>query len=887
MKRSLNVLCLTVALSLGVTGFALAAGVHGPFGRAVVGPGTGQKVLLAQNQWLNPTGTRALVDKDGRIVSSTVSPDGKYMAALSWQEFTGFLTIINLQTNKIVQEVGGYPNPAMGDGSVGADGPYYSPDGKSLWVGQTYDLLRFPVNSDGTVDTKNMVTIHLPTTGTGGAALPSGMAFSSDGSIAYVALNGYNTLGVIDTKTNTLTNQIAVGVAPRQVVISGNNAYVSSEGGYQIGPPNYNYTTINLTDATPVYSDPITGAAVTGTVSVVDLTKQAQSQQIQVGLGPSAELLNGTTLLVANSNSDSISVIDTSTNQVVNTVSTDPFKGTTNGSDPNALLMPDSSHLVVSVGRNNALAVYSYASPTKITFMGLIATDEYPVNASKDATAGQIVVTNDKGIGSFGYQSTISKGPGTNKATGWNTYDDTASLTEFSWSSALANLAASTKQVWTNNGWHSLGATTPITYCRCKAVPLPTVLGAPSTIKHIFLIVRENRTYDQLFGDMKTGNGDAADVQFGANVTPNAHALATRFGLFDNFYDPATLSADGHNWIMQANSNDYIEKEFGAFYRSYPSVGADALAYQPSGFLWTDAQSVGKRAEDFGEYEGYQNLPVSGAPTWSQWYKDSLILQGKASGALPVPENKYLSNGDVPSINAIEDPLYPVFNLNIPDQYRVDVWLQRFRHEEKVHQLPNLVMMTLPDDHTGGAGNPYPVAQVADNDLATARVVQAISRSRWWKSSLIIVEEDDSQNGVDHVDGHRAPLLMISPWVKQSGVVNNTYYTQLNVDKTIERILGMPPLNQMDRAAQPMYNVFTDHPNKAAFNALPENIPLNQGVTAAPAIPASEHGTYKSWLTWERQQPFNGFHAAADMSDPRLLNRLDWYMAYNWTKPYP
>src|ERR1019366_3719633 len=189
--------------------------------------------------------------------------------------------------------------------------------------------------------------------------------------------------------------------------------------------------------------------------------------------------------------------------------------------------------------------------------------------------------------------------------------------------------------------------------------------------------------------------------------------------------DPSTLSADGHNWIMQANANDYIEKEFGAFYRSYPSVGADALAYQPDGFLWTDAEAAGKTVQDFGEFEGYQNLPYYGAPTWSQWYRDSLIMEGKASGPMPVPENKYLSSGDVPSINSIEDPQFPVFNLSIPDQYRVDTWLQVFKKDKKTGKLPNLTLMTLPDDHTAsvGTGDPYPVAEAADNDLATARVV--------------------------------------------------------------------------------------------------------------------------------------------------------------------
>ena len=892
MRRRIATLCLSAAITLGLTGAALAAGMHAVgFDTTTVGPQTGQTVLLPDNQWLNPAGTRALLDSDGRILSSTVSPDGTKMAALTWQEFTGFLTIIDLSTNKIVQEIGGYPGPYLGDENVAADGPFYSPDGKSLWVPQAYDIVRFTVNPDGTVS--NPVTIDLPTTGVGGAALPSGMAFSPDGSVAYVALNGYNTLGVIDTENNTLVNQIAVGIAPRQVVLVGNNAYVSNEGGYSTGEPGYNYTTVNYTDDSPVISDPITGAATTGTVSVVNVNTSKETQDIQVGLEPSAEFLapDGTTLMVANSNSDSVSVIDTATNQVLQTFSTDVLHGTGVGSDPNAIMMPDASHILVSVGRNNALAVYSYSSPSSpIHYDGLIPTDWYPVDVSTDSTAGQLVVTNDKGIGSFGFQSTISKGPGTNPAHGYNTYDDTGTLTEFDWPTALSHLATYTAQVYTNNDWNGLPPARPVKHSKAKPVPIPAKLGQPSTIKHVFLIVRENRTYDQVFGDMSAGNGDAADAQFGATVTPNAHALATRFGLFDNFYDPSTLSADGHNWIMQANANDYIEKEFGAFYRSYPSVGADALAYQPDGFLWTDAEAAGKTVQDFGEFEGYQNLPYYGAPTWSQWYRDSLIMEGKASGPMPVPENKYLSSGDVPSINSIEDPQFPVFNLSIPDQYRVDTWLQVFKKDKKTGKLPNLTLMTLPDDHTAsvGTGDPYPVAEAADNDLATARVVQAVSHSKFWKSSVIFVLEDDSQNGVDHVDGHRAPFIVISPWAKQGGVVNNTYYTQLNMDKTIEQILGMKPLNQMDRAAQPMFNAFTNHPNNAPFDAVPETIPLTQGLNAPAAkVPSSELSVYRQWVAWGKTQLFNGFHAAPDMSNPQLLNRLDWYSTHNWSKAYP
>ena len=895
MKRiAVAVLGLVVVMSLGFGGVAMVAASANGFGHSTVGPKTGSTVLLPTNQWITPAGTRALLDTQGRFVSSAVSPDGTKMAALTWNHFTGFLSIIDLKTDKIIQTVGAPGQSYLGDGNVAADGPFYSPDGSTLWVPQLYDIVRFSVGSDGTVS--DPVVINLPTTGPGGAALPSGMALSHDGTKLYVALNGYNTLGVIDTSTNTLVNQINVGIAPRQVVVAGSNAYVSNEGGHPTGQPSYNYTYSNLSDDTPVIADPTTGAATTGTVSVVDLTKQSETQEINVGLGPSAEYLapDGT-LMVADTNSDAVSLIDTSTNKYLQTFQTNPVHGTGNGSNPNAIMMPDSSHVVVSIGRDNALAVYKYAGPTAaVQYLGLLPTDWYPVAASTDSTAGQVVVTNDKGIGAFGPDLTINKGPSTNPATGHNTFADTASITVFSWPSALAALGAYTQQVFHDNGWQSLGPTSPLRHSHASPVAVPRELGQPSTIKHVFLIDRENRTYDQVFGDIKKGAGDPGDAQFGATFTPNAHALANHFGLFDNFYDPSTLSADGHNWLLQANAIDYIEKQFGAFYRSYPALGADALAYQPSGFLWNKAKAAGKTVQDFGEYENFQNLPLSGAPTWSQWYQDALILEHKAKGPLPVPVSKYTSWSDIQSVNSMDYPNFPTFNLDIPDQYRTDVWLQAFAHSERTGNLANLNLIALPDDHTAGVGigDPYPVAEVADNDLALGRIVDTISHSKFWKSSVIFVVEDDSQNGVDHIDGHRAPALVISPWVKR-GVVNHTYYTQLNVVKTIEQILGLSPMNQMDRAAQPMFNVFTNKPNFHPYHYRQNRIPLTEGLTAssnrtvAAMVPPSERRIYRQWVAWSALQHFGGSQPAPDMANPAQLNRLDWYSATRWTKPYP
>ena len=431
IARPRRTLIVAVAASLvvvaaGVAVGSDAGGLFGGFGDSQVGQDTQRGILLPSNQWITPIGTRLLVG-DGRLPSSTLSPDGAMVAALTWEGFTGFLSLIDVKTGKLVQQVGTGRafDPVIGDGKVAADGPCYSPDGKTLWVGQSRDLLRFSVRADGLVDTTPVV---IKLTGPHGAALPSGMAFSADGPDLYVALNGSNTLGVIDTATNTLASQIPVGNAPRQVVLAGDEAFVSDEGGRPAGPGDFT----NLSDGTPIVADHSTGAARTGTVSVVDLGTGQQTGSISVGLEPTAMYLHGSILMVANSNDDSVSLIDTATRRVTQTFNVNPLPGSTVGSYPNAITMPDARHILVSIGRDNAIAVFRYHGPVwPVQYEGLLPTDWYPVNVAADPELGELVVTNDKGIGARGPDSTIAKGPGTRPVTGHTTYDDTGSLTTF------------------------------------------------------------------------------------------------------------------------------------------------------------------------------------------------------------------------------------------------------------------------------------------------------------------------------------------------------------------------------------------------------------------------------------------------------------------------
>ena len=378
--------------------------------------------------------------------------------------------------------------------------------------------------------------------------------------------------------------------------------------------------------------------------------------------------------------------------------------------------------------------------------------------------------------------------------------------------------------VFEQNGW-TRNSVQQARGSKTAAVPVPTRIGDPSTIKHVFLIVKENRTYDQVLGDLGEGNGDPTLTQFGAEATPNQHALAKQFGDYDNVYDVGTNSSEGHNWMMQGDNPEYSESDAGEYQRTYDTE-EDVLGHQRSGFLWTAVESAGATARNYGEFEYMEGKPSG---TWQQYYcATKSVMAGGDPAQLTAAGLKGNYGSAIPSLNAIADPLSPPFDLSIPDIYRYEIWKQDFEQKGPA----NFNMIWLSSDHTGGPADSE--AGVADNDLATGEIVDTISHSQYWKDSAIFVVEDDSQDGADHVDGHRAPVQVISPWA-QHGKVIDTYYSQLSIVRTIEQILGAQPLNEKVAAATPMYDAFTNRPNYTPFNAVPNQIPLTEGIATAPA----------------------------------------------------
>ena len=873
----------TTALAVAGTGAAFANTTV--FGQQKVGTEYADGLQISSNQILKPLGDR-LSTPYGKIMGSTLSPDGRFLAATSTDRSVS-LQIYDLSTYQLIWRGGSAAgvNTKLTDNTVGQEGPAYSPDGKLLFMPNATGITRFPVNADGTLAAGTKIAI--PAVG-GKQALTGGLTFSSDGTL-YAAVNGQNTVVAIDPVAGTITRTWNVGVAPRRVQFVGGKLYVSNEGGRPAQPGE---TTMD-SYGTAVVADGYKGTSTTGTLSVIDPTSPGSDVgAIKVGLHPTALYANGRVLYVANTNDDTVSVLDTVSGHVVQTIATQPWHGSKIGYYPDGFTVQH-GRLLVSLGRANAVAVYKLGKGAldPVSYVGLVPTDYYPGDLF--TVGDKTVVANRRGIDARGQKITSNQGFGTTPATSWGTHGTTASLTRFTLPTDGQIRDTYTPKVFAQNGWGA--ADTDVKHAsgnsHVPAVPVPVRIGDPSTIKHVFLLVKENRTYDQVYGDMPDGNGDASLAQFGEATTPNQHALARQFGLYDNTYDVGTNSAEGHNWLMQGDDPEYTESSAGEYTRSYDTE-EDVLGHQRSGFLWSAIESAGQSARNYGEFEYPEGKPSG---SWQQYY---CAVKGVEDGGDPAqlttPELKGDYGSVIPSLNDISNPLSAPFDLSIPDVYRSQIWKQDFEKNGPA----NFQMLWLSSDHTGGPSTPR--AAVADGDLAVGKVVDEISHSKYWKSSAIFVVEDDSQAGVDHVDGHRAPIQVISPWAAHGKTIS-TYYSQISMIRTIEQILGAEPLNQKVAAATPMLDAFQSKADLTPFNTVANQIPITENVNPAPAcgadptvakvqaptVPASATPLATAWGSWAQKQHFTGKQARADYANPEQMNRYTWYQAHNWTKPYP
>jgi DNA-binding beta-propeller fold protein YncE len=874
-------------------------------------------------------------DSHGSITGISYSADGKY---LIFSQDSSFVTVANVNaTTGLLTDNAQVAVPV--DGSV-ATIPGVGSTNVLNTVKCTQSILTPGTNVKlpAPVGTTGSFAIPCGWTYSGATSYPTGVAISSDVKTAYAVLDVNNTLAKIDlTQTPPVkVTDIRVGNVPHSVVISpdGTTAYVSNEAGRVATKADFQL----YSDGTPVVATNPTGATATGTISVVNLSTFAVTGTITTGLHPTGMAFWGNDLLVANTYDDTISDIDTTMQQAVRTISLGlpvwvPGSATSAyGAGPNSIAVDNTKNIAyVALYNANAIAVVNLAAGAKTPVEGLIPVGFAPSSVVLDTVDGVLLVANDKGWGTSGnpnpFDGTVSGAPDTANSTatefgvnGLNTHQDLGTVSIVPIPTSISALAAYTKQVTVNNHWDLKANIAAAAGGSANTAPVavPAHIGDPSLIKHVFLIIRENRTYDQMLGDVVGGNGDPSLAVFGDDtavtgqvgpVSPNVHALVERFPLLDNFYDPSRQSADGHNWIVQAMAPYADDIQSPDWVRDYPSNGGDAIAYSKQGNLYNLAVKAGISLKNYGEYveENTFNVPgckptivtLSCEPTWSEFYQDTVDYENGAEPELTY-YNAIGSYSPLPDVMNHTVQNYPQFDLGIPDQYRVDVWKQDFANDVTNGTVPQLEIMWISSDHTGG--QPTAQAMQADNDLAVGRFVDIISHSNVWATSAIFIEEDDAQTGVDHVDGHRSPAYVISPYVPQrvkadgtgAGVIEEkSYFSQVNITRTIEQILGLTPMNTNDLVASPMFNLFNNHP--PANNFLPwthvaNGIPLDLGVTPTEALFTGESPAVKAlragWMK-KKTQIFAGNYHKPDVEDTDTVNHLDWYEATGFTRPYP
>lgn len=651
-----------------------------------------------------------------------------------------------------------------------------------------------------------------------------GLAFSADEQKLYASGGHDNRILVFSTKNNRLTRVDSISLGkpwPNKIGTAGLTIDDSRTILYVVTRDDKMLYAVDLVSKQTLYTYYIGAEAYTCVLSpnkktlyisvwggdkvlFFDTEKIQVKQAIKVGDNPNELLLNqsGKILYVANANDNSVTVIETASGKELEVLNAALYPDAPSGSTSNGLaLSADQRTLYIANADNNCLAVFDVAEPGKSRSKGFIPTGWYPTNVK--VLGKTIFVSNGKGFSSqanpYGpnparrKEDVVYQGGDKNKPLDVQyiagLFKGTMSIIP---EPDAAVLARYSKAVYTNTPYKK---EQELLAKGEKGNPIPMKVGDSSPMKYVFYIVKENRTYDQVLGDVPEGNGDTSLVLFGEKVTPNQHKLVKDFVLLDNFYVDAEVSADGHNWSLGAYATDYLEKNWPTSYGgrggSYDAEGNRAVANNKAGFIWDHCKRHGVSYRTYGEFaDNYKpNIPV---------------LKGHIC------------------------PYFTGWDESVRDTVRVSQWKRDFDSLVAINQLPRLNTVRLINDHTEGLrkGKPTPFAHVADNDLAVGLFIEHLSKSPVWKESVVFIIEDDAQNGPDHVDAHRSTAYLAGPFVKR-GFVDHTMYSTTSMLRTIELILGMPPMTQYDAAATPMYRCFTNQPDYTSFTHLPANINLN------------------------------------------------------------
>jgi YVTN family beta-propeller protein len=843
--------------------FAAACNVSQPAAQPVrVVPDPGAVTTL---QSITPAGVQSVFA--GRVygVAFGESSDTLYVALSS-----GAIYELEWRTNRVLRVIRAAARPGM-------QGIVLDPSTREPLLSTSS-----PSSGSGLIriagDHETVIADHLGTFAVGGisAAAQKNGAGERD---AGVALTFNDSLAVVDLTTGKFKGTVKTGIAPFGVAINEKStvAYVSNWGGRFPHPSDTTSPTGNKAGADLVVVDQ-RGIASTGSVVRVEIMGMKVTNEIPVGLHPTAlqwdELR--ARLYVANSNSDSISVVDTQTNQVAQTIPLEPFAQKVAGIAPNALAVSaDGRVLYVACGGINAVAVIAAADGH---LKGLIPTAWYPTDLRLSPDGNTLAVANLMGVGPGGSPADVERmarqdhlnvQPGPTRR---YVHSDRSSVQVIRIPDA-AQLSGYTTAVIENNRMAQprTVATAHRVHARAQPLPVPLRAGDPSLIDHVVFIIKENRTYDQVLGDLAHANGDPSLLVYGRAVTPNHHRLAEQFVVLDNFYATGGNSADGHQWLTQAAETDYCYWP-GYTGRSYPYEGSDPIAPASSGFIWDAALSRKRTVEDFGEYVG---IPLAGRIPGLK--RADLLREWKAGADF---SGRYHVEALLAPLNQILVRDYPYWTLAIPDVVRAQIFLKHLQGWQQRGVMPNLVLLQLPSDHTAGTdpGRPTPQAFMADNDLALGQIVAGLSHSPFWKTMAVFVVEDDAQSGLDHVDGHRTVALAISPYIRR-GLVDSTFYSHTSMLKTIELMLGLPTLSVFDLIASDMRNSFQSTPDFAPYDALTPKQPLDE----MNAMLSDLSGPARQAALASMQMNFD----VPDAAPTDELNHILWRQARGWSTPYP
>ncbi|MBX3096126.1 MAG: hypothetical protein KF812_04630 [Fimbriimonadaceae bacterium] len=780
--------------------------------------------LVATGQVIKPVGT--LAKFNGRPVDLAIVPSPRTLVA---KDNRG-LVFMDPETLAVQQELASPAGASMHGLVVTSD--------NHIWFSDRNNAIHEATITDGKWGWHRKVVF--PTAAVGGAPYPNGMALSVDGRHVWVALSRSNAIALVNLDSLEIESTVEVDIAPYDVALApdGKTLAVSCWGG---APPEEDERTQESSGTLVAIEE--NGVAKRASIVFVDTARGQVVRRTGVGLMPTQIVINqkGDRLYVSCANDDSIAEIQTNTGRLLRKFDTRPMPNLDFGSAPNALaLSSDERTLMIANGNNNMVVRVDLGT-------GKLKEEHIPAAWYPDALlveGERLFIANAKGIGSRGGNPAAS-----------NSHHHTGIV-------QLVDLSNATQNV----EWHQLALAQ---HKLIRRGPVATRDNPwPERIEHVVYVIKENRTYDQILGDMPEGDGEPSLCAFPESITPNHHALAREFVLLDNFYCNGVLSADGHSWATEANATAYLEKSFGGWTRSYPFAGDDPLPVSKAGFIWDRVLEAGLTFRNFGE--GDMNTPQGDIKSFKAIYDDFVSGANKAELKPSIANENLRKHSDL---------RYPGWNMAIPDVLRADRFLTALKEYEAEKQLPNFIIIYLPQDHASGTspGMPTPRAHVADNDLALGRIVEALTQSQFWPKMAILVTEDDPQAGTDHVDGHRSPCFVISPYIER-GSLSIRFANQTSVVRTMLHILGLPPLTQMDAASPLMLHLFSDKPDLRTYSARTPDQPLDQlnpavSSLSGEALIHAQNSMDQDWSIW-------------DQVDEDEMNRAVWFACFP-DRPYP